>query len=371
MPDQTLVYVLGDQLTRTLSSLKGMTKADTVILMAEVHDEATYVRHHKKKIAFLFSAMRHFAAELDADGWSVDYVKLGDKGDPKSFTEALEGALERHDVGQVRVTEPGEWRVLKEIEGWADRFDVPVEIKLDDRFICDHAGFAAWAKGRKSWRMEYFYREMRARTGLLMKDGEPVGERWNFDAQNRKPAAADMTFPKPPRFEPDAITQEVLSLVETRFADHFGDLEPFWFAVTAKDAEAALDHFIEAGLPAFGDYQDAMLTGERFLYHSVLSMYLNAGLLDPVKMCRAAEAAYAAGAAPSTQWKASFARSSAGANTCAASTGRRCRTTRTPTRSMPSAIFPSSTGRARPTCTVSPKRSARRARTPMPTTSSA
>ena len=146
--------------------------------------------------------------------------------------------------------------------------------------------------------MEYFYRDMRRRTGLLMQGGEPIGGRWNFDSENRKSADADLFMPRPAAFAPDAITREVIALVEARYADHFGDLAPFWFAVTRSDAEAAVASFVERSLPRFGDYQDAMLTGEPFLYHAVISLYLNCGLLDPLRVCRQAEAAYQAGSAP-------------------------------------------------------------------------
>ncbi len=298
MAETTLVLILGDQLSRTISSLKGMTKDDTVILMAEVHDEATYVRHHKKKIAFIFSAMRHFAQDLKDAGWQVDYIKLDDPDNSGSLRGEVSRALQRHQISRVRVTEAGEFRLQNDMDRWTALFDCDVEIKPDDRFLATHAEFAAWAKGRKSLRMEYFYREMRKKTGLLMTDGEPEGGKWNYDSENRKPGDDDLFMPKVPRFEPDSITREVLDLVAKRFSNHFGDLEPFWFAVTRDDAEKALDHFIAHALPNFGDYQDAMLIGQRFLYHSILSPYINAGLLDPVKVCEAVARAYADGQAP-------------------------------------------------------------------------
>jgi deoxyribodipyrimidine photolyase-related protein len=158
--------------------------------------------------------------------------------------------------------------------------------------------FAAWAAGRKSLRMEFFYREMRRKTGLLMDGEEPEGGRWNFDAENRKPAKADLFIPKPLRFAPDATTQDVLDLVGKRFDTHFGDLEPFWFGVTRADAEKQLRHFLRTGLALFGDYQDAMLLSEPFLYHSILSLYINAGLLDPLDVCRRVEKEYRAGRVP-------------------------------------------------------------------------
>ena len=291
-----LVLILGDQLSHGMSSLKAAP--DAPVLMAEVMGEATYVRHHKKKIAFVFSAMRHFAEALREAGREVDYVALDDPENAGDLSGEVHRALKRHDVGRLVVTEPGEHRVLASMRGWAGGFGVEVEILPDDRFLASHDAFDAWAEGRKQLRMEYFYREMRRKTGFLMEDGEPAGGKWNYDAENRKPAKADLLVPAPLRVEPDAITEAALRLVEDRFGDHFGDLRPFWFAVTAADAERALDGFIADALPRFGDYQDAMLEGEAFLYHSVLSLYINVGLLDPLEVCRRAEKAWLAGDAP-------------------------------------------------------------------------
>lgn len=296
---KTLVLILGDQLTPAISSLKGQPRDETVVLMAEVHDEATYVRHHKKKIALIFSAMRHFAAELRESGWVVDYVRLDDPENTGSLAGELVRACDRHAPDSIRVTEAGEWRLAEDMRSWPSTLKTPVLICEDDSFIASHARFRDWAEGRKQLRMEYFYREMRRETGLLMTpSGEPEGGQWNFDADNRKSAKSGLAFPSPPRHEPDDITKEVLTLVESRFPDHFGDLEPFWFPVTRAQAEDSLAAFIDNALPAFGDYQDAMLLDEKFLYHSILSIAINIGLLDPLAVCSAVEAAYRAGKAP-------------------------------------------------------------------------
>jgi deoxyribodipyrimidine photolyase-related protein len=293
-----LVLVLGDQLSPAISSLRGADKARDVVLMCEVWSEATYVPHHKKKIAFIFSCMRHFAEELRESGWSVDYRTLDQTGATGSFTSEIEHALIRHKPQRVIVTSPGEWRVLDAMRGWQAQQAIPVDIVDDDRFMCSTPEFGAWAQGRKQLRMEYFYREMRRKTGLLMDGDEPAGGRWNFDQDNRKPAKGDLFMPRPLRVEPDAVTREVMSLVSERFESHFGDLEPFWFGVTRRQADAALAHFVETTLPRFGDFQDAMLEGEAFLYHSVLSIYINVGLLDPLEVCRRVDAAYRAGHVP-------------------------------------------------------------------------
>ena len=266
--------------------------------MVEVVEEATYVRHHKKKIAFLFSAMRHFAEELRAAGWTVDYVRLDQPESTGSFRGEVERAVDRLAADRIVVTEPGEWRVLESMQTWAETFARPVDILEDSRYIATREAFQAWASGRKQLRMEYFYREMRRKTGLLMEGDQPAGGKWNYDSENRKPAKADLSMPAPLRTPPDDITKDVLALVSDRFNDHFGDLEPFWFGVTRAQAQAALDYFIDNALANFGDYQDAMLEGEKFLYHSLLSLYLNAGLLDPLEICQRAEQAYRGGLAP-------------------------------------------------------------------------
>ena len=293
-----LRLLLGDQLSPDIATLRHADRGRDVILMAEVDGEATYVPHHKKKIAFVFSAMRHFAAELSAAGWQVDMVLLDDPANSGSIIGEVERALERHGCAGVTVTEPGEWRLLDEFRQLRERLPVPFEILEDDHFICSKSAFAAWANGRKQMRMENFYRQMRRKTGILMDGDAPVGGRWNYDSENRKPPGKGLAFPAPKDFPNDAITRDVLGLVEKRFAHHFGELLPFWFGVTRAEAEQAFEHFVESGLPSFGDYQDAMFQGQRFLSHAVISLYLNAGLLDPLAVCRRVEEAYHDGHVP-------------------------------------------------------------------------
>jgi deoxyribodipyrimidine photolyase-related protein len=290
----TLRFVLGDQLTRDIASLRDIDKARDVVLMVEVAEEATYVRHHKQKIVFVFSAMRHFAQALAEQGITVDYVLLDDPANTGTFTGELARAVARHRASRVVVTEPGEWRVMQVMQAWP----YETEIREDDRFIVSHRRFRQWAAARRTYRMEFLYRELRRETGLLMEGGEPAGGQWNFDRDNRKRLPKDVAVPRRQHFAPDAVTRAVMALVASRFADHFGDLEPFGWAVTRADALAALHHFVRSCLANFGDYQDAMKSGEAFLFHSALSPYLNVGLLTARELCDAAEAAWRAGDAP-------------------------------------------------------------------------
>jgi deoxyribodipyrimidine photolyase-related protein len=243
--------------------------------------------------------MRHFADALRKTGGQVDYRPLDARENTGSFRGELMEAVRRHAPQRIVVTEPGEWRVWEDMLGWERATGVPVAIRADDRFLASRAGFAAWTKGRRQLRMEYFYRHIRKRTGLLMEpDGGPTGGRWNFDAENRKRLPAGSRPPPPDRVEPDGTTRAVIALVGRRFGDHFGSTEPFWFAVDAPGADAALEGFLARSLPYFGDYQDAMKEGEPVLCHSLISLHLNAGLLDPLDVCRGAEAEYRAGRAP-------------------------------------------------------------------------
>ena len=288
-----LVLVLGDQLSPGLSALRQADKTTDIVVMAEALGEATYVPHHPKKIAFCFAAMRKFALGLRGQGWSVAYTRLDDPGNSGSIVGELIGRAAEFGATGVLATEPGEWRLIAALG------DCPVPLRQlpDDRFIASHAMFDSWAADRKQLRMEYFYRDMRRLTGLLMEGDEPAGGQWNYDQDNRK-TVSRIGFDGPLRFTPDAIVQEVLALVAARFPDNFGDLEPFWFATDAAQAGAQLDHWLTHGLPLFGDFQDAMLRGQPFMYHSLVSFYINAGLLDPLVVCQRAQAEWQAGRAP-------------------------------------------------------------------------
>ena len=294
----TLRLILGDQLSPEISSLKDADKSRDIILLCEVFDEAVYVKHHQKKIAFLFSAMRHFAASLSDAGWNVDYVRLDQDGNSHSFSGEVARAVERHAPESVVATFASEWRVLTEMRDWENTLPCAVELRDDDRFYCSLDEFATWADGRKQLRMEYFYRELRRKTGILMSGNDPIGGQWNYDAENRGRAPDGLEVPKHTSFVPDDITNEVLNLVEDRFGDHFGKLRPFEFAVTHEQAAYVLDRFIAERLPLFGTYQDAMVEGEPFMFHAHIGLYLNCGLLSPQQAIIAAENAYHAGAAP-------------------------------------------------------------------------
>jgi deoxyribodipyrimidine photolyase-related protein len=293
-----LRVILGDQLSVDVAALAGLDPACDVVVMMEVLEENTYVGHHKQKIVLVLSAMRHFANALTERGVTVDYVKLDAPGNSGALTTEIQRAVTRHAPDRLIVTEPGEWRVQAMVEGWEAMTGRPVEVRADSRFFASRSRFAEWARGRRTWRMEHFYREMRREHAILMEGDQPVGGEWNFDSENRKSLPASVLPPARHRFAPDDTTLEVMALVEQRFSGHFGTLEDFGWPVTRADALLALNDFITNGLPRFGHYQDAMKAGAPFLFHSLLAPALNIGLLSPREVCEAAEAAWRSGHAP-------------------------------------------------------------------------
>lgn len=295
---RNLVVVLGDQLNRDASAWDGFDPALDLVWMAEVTEESTHVWSGKQRTTLFLAAMRHFAQDLRDDGIPLLYRRLVPQDEATTLAGALATTLTGHRVQRVVVTEPGDWRVLQALR--AATADVELDLREDRHFLCSTGEFATHAQGRRQLRMEYFYRDMRRRHDVLMEDGGPAGGRWNFDGENRGAFGRGGPGPIPPtpRFAPDAMTLEVIDLVEDRFADHPGQLATFGWPVTRAQALAALDAFITERLAHFGRWQDAMWSGEPWLYHAHISAAMNVKLLDPREVIAAAEAAWRDGRAP-------------------------------------------------------------------------
>ncbi|WP_395650684.1 cryptochrome/photolyase family protein [Brevundimonas sp.] len=294
----TLRLVLGDQLSDGLSALADLDPDRDVVLMAEVRDEATYVRHHKQKIALTFAAMRSFALRLEARGITVRYIRIDDPANSHSVIGELHRALDDQPFEAVVMTECGEWRLAEALAAFAKLTKAEVQIRQDDQFICSHDRFRRWASGKKQLTMEFFYREMRRETGILLDDGKPVGGQWNYDAENRRKLAKGIRPPERLRIPPDAVAIEAIADVARLFPDHFGDLADFGWPTTAEQTEVVLTDFLANILPGFGDWQDAMAQGQPWMWHGLISTSINLGLLDPLDVCRRAEVEYRAGRAP-------------------------------------------------------------------------
>lgn len=301
---RSLVVVLGDQLNLDASAFDGFDPELDSVWMAEVAEESTHVWSSKQRTALFLSAMRHFALSIQEAGRTLIYTRLDSMHNAGTLGAQLQSDLLRLRPARLVMTAPGDWRVLQAIRSVAAASATPLDVRVDRHFYTTVREFAAHAKGRKSLRMEYFYREQRKRHRVLMGDGdasdEPLGGRWNFDSLNRESFGAQGPGLVPPRvyFQPDAVTREVILLVNTRFAEHPGRLDNFGWPVTRTQALQSLRVFIDDRLALFGRYQDALWPNDPWLYHAHISAALNLKLLNPREVVAAAELAYHTGRAP-------------------------------------------------------------------------
>jgi deoxyribodipyrimidine photolyase-related protein len=283
------VWILGDQLWMGGSAIASVPASTPVIFIESI----AHIRvrpYHKQKLVLVWSAMRHFAATLSEQGYKVGYYETED------FQTPLQQWIKQNSITELRVMAP----VDKPFAELLDGLDLPCELKIfeNNQFLWSAAEFQDWAKDRKRLLMEDFYRECRKRYQILMQeDGKPVGDRWNFDQENRKPPKKndpDFAPPLPQWFELDEITQTVMEKVRQLECATYGELESFRWAVTREQALQVLDTFISTRLATFGPYQDAMVTGEYTMWHALISPYINIGLLHPLEVVQAVTAAYQA-----------------------------------------------------------------------------
>mgnify|MGYP001816701199 FL=1 len=293
-----LLLILGDQLNPDNPALDASDPDLDHVVMIETPGEAAFVPSHKQRIVVFLAAMRHHAKYLKELGWHVRYTPL--EQDCASLAAGLMAAIAQLQPEEVLLSEPGEWRVEKDVRDACGRSGVPVRILDDRHFFLSRSEFAEYAGTRKSLVMEFFYRHMRKRLDVLIENGQPAGDKWNFDRDNRRGFGrhGPDEVPPPLRFEPDDITGDVIRAVEQRFKGHPGDLDEFGWPVTVDEARRALDDFITNRLPWYGRFQDAMWVDQPWLYHSLLSSVLNLRLLDPREVVERAVEAWRTGEAP-------------------------------------------------------------------------
>ena len=292
------VLILGDQLSPHHSLLDPAQRHERVVVMIETLGRMRARRYHKRKVALVLSAMRHYAADLRAAGWTVDYREAD------SFTEGLREHVAAYQPQRLLMLEAAEWQARQAQRTLSQKLNVEISLSRNTHFLCEQHLSKEGPKetAGKKIILENFYRTMRRQFGVLLEaDGSPVGGAWNFDAENRKPYKGKPVPPVPKAplsFAPDAITQAVVEKVERECPDNLGSTKGFALAVTRAQALQTLDDFITHRLKDFGAYEDAMSEREPILFHSLLSPLLNIGLLEPLELVRRAEAAYHDGSAP-------------------------------------------------------------------------
>ena len=280
------IWILGDRLNQEQSALvayQNQKERTPVILIESLHYAQTRP-YHQQKLVLIWSAMRHFASELEVDGWSVSYEIAED------FAEPLQCWIKDNQITKLVITQPCDRPFGKYIQSL--HLDCPINFIPDNHFLWSRTEFSNWAESRKRLLMEDFYREGRKKFNILMEEGKPIGGKWNYDKQNRKPPKKNLLTPQRLWFKPDQITQQVIEQIKQQDFIKYGKIESFNWGVTRKQAQQVLEHFIAKCLPNFGTYQDAMITGEYTMWHSLISPYLNIGLLYPWEVIKAAETAY-------------------------------------------------------------------------------
>jgi deoxyribodipyrimidine photolyase-related protein len=278
-------------LDRRLACVPEDPRAGTIVMVESV-GRSRALPFHRKKLVLVVSALRHFAEELCADGFTVDVRRAS------SYARGIAAHVAEHGSTEVIALAPRDWGIDQSLR--TAELGAPLRLHddggPDGHFLLRREEFLGWAEGRKSLRMDQFYRWMRKRTGLLMDGKKPVGGKWSYDKDNRKPAKHARP-PALPTFPPDALTQQVMAEVDG-WGIGWAETEGFGWPVTRTDALHALERFVDERLVLYGDHQDAMLTGEPFLWHACISPALNLGLLSPQDLLDAVLASWEAGTAP-------------------------------------------------------------------------
>lgn len=290
-----LRLILGDQLNAGHSWFQAKDEG-VLYLIAELHQETEYVRHHVQKICAFFTAMKGFGEALQAAGHEVLYLTLDDTAAFDGLPGLLDHLVERHQVRAVRYQQPDEYRLHQQLGDYADRAAVPVACNDTDHFLLSRDERAKWFPASKRTRMEIFYRKMRQKTGVLMHDGEPEGGRWNFDAENRERLRKEdlAKIPEPLVFAHPV--DEILARLDRHKVNYFGKVaDPLPWPCSRREARTLLAYFCERLLPHFGRFQDAMTDQSPHawsLYHSRLSFALNTKILSPREVIEAVERCY-------------------------------------------------------------------------------
>ncbi|RUO55229.1 cryptochrome/photolyase family protein [Pseudidiomarina homiensis] len=288
---KTIALVLGDQLNASHSWFNDRA-AERLFVLMEIRQETDYCRHHIQKIVGFFAAMRRFASALARAGHNVLYLSLDNGDNRQTLTDNLAAIISASQATVVQLQQPDEYRLDQQLQDWCRTTKAKVEWFDSEHFITQRSVLQDWFGDQDNYVMEHFYRRVRKQTGYLMTDGKPAGGKWNFDHDNRKTPNAGHDYPKPLTFAHDVsaihemlVAQQVQTIGEI-------DVHRFIWPLGRREAQQMLSDFVQRLLPAFGDYQDAMVTQQWSLYHSRLSFALNTKMLSPRHVVETAIAAW-------------------------------------------------------------------------------
>jgi deoxyribodipyrimidine photolyase-related protein len=277
---KTLRLILGDQLNHQHSWFQQVDE-NVVYVMMEVRSETDYVVHHIQKVVAFFQAMRLFSDELKQKGNQVIYLHLDDSENKQSFTENIRWISQKYKIENIEYQYPDEYRVDQELLVLSELLNLPVSVVDSEHFFTSRTEFAEFFKGKKQFLMESFYRYMRKKHDILMIAGQPEGDKWNFDSDNRKKIPANHTIIHPYLFHRDV--SDIVEMIRKSGIKTMGEIDDkqFIWPVTRKDSLEILDFFIEYCLPYFGTFQDAMTLDSWSVYHSRISFAMNVKLISP------------------------------------------------------------------------------------------
>ena len=284
------VYVPYDRLTTAVGPLAGAHPRDLGLVFVESAAKATRRPYHKKKLALLLSNERHFALEQAARGFRIVYL-AGEHG----IGEALVAGCRAAGIPRLLTMRPAERELRHDLDA-ARIAGLAIDEVDDPTWLTSPTDLAAAKQANGVYRMDAFYRHVRARTGILMQRGKPIGGKLSHDAENRRPWRGERPVPTRPQFAPDAITREVLELVERRFPDHFGSLAGFDLPTSAADAAQVWQFARRELLPHFGPWEDAMSSAHPDLFHTRVSALVNISRLLPADLVADAATDFATGA---------------------------------------------------------------------------
>ena len=277
---KTLRLILGDQLNHQHSWFHQVDE-NVVYVMMEVRSETDYVVHHIQKVVAFFQSMRLFVDELEMKGHQVVYLKLDDSENKQSFTENIRWISQKYEVESIEYQLPDEYRVDHELKSLSEALNLSVCVVDSEHFFTSRTEFAEFFNGKKQFLMESFYRYMRKKHDILMVAGQPEGDKWNFDSDNRKKIPANHSIIQPYLFHRDVT--EIVDMIQKTGVKTMGEIDEkqFIWPVTRNESLELLNFFVEYCLPYFGTFQDAMTLEAWSVYHSRISFAMNVKLISP------------------------------------------------------------------------------------------